>query len=144
MKRLLKWGIGLGVIALAVASIVEAAKNKKDQDKKEEAAPIAKPDEKIGYTFKDDTDMQAFTQLWQQRQAIIVRMTVLKSYWDEEEVALANLNAKIATDYKLDPTKNYSLDTQRRVLIERELPMQTAPATPAAQPAASAQPTPAN
>ncbi len=139
MRHMLKWGVGLGVIALAVAGAVEAAKDKKGQAKKEEAAPVAKPDEKIAYTFKDDAELQAFTQLWQQRQGILVRMTVLKGYWDQEEAGLAELNTKVAADYQLDSAKNYSLDTQRRVLIERELPAQ-APVTPAAQPAAPAQP----
>jgi len=96
-----------------------------------ESAPTAKVSpsgvdqtgkEKIVYTFSDDAKMSEFTNLWRQRQAVILRMTVLQSYWNEEQTVLKQLNEKFTTDYKLDVAKNYVLDDKRRVLIERELP----------------------
>ena len=80
--------------------------------------------------------MKEFTHLWQQRQTVLLRMTVLQSYWNEEQAALAKLNDQLATTYHLDATKNYSLDSTRRVLIERENPHPpppTAGAAPAAE-----------
>ena len=124
---------GLGVIS------AEAAKKKADAQPaalsekpagQENAAP-----EKIAYTFDDEAKMKEFTHLWQQRQTVLLRMTVLQSYWNEEQAALAKLNNQLATTYHLDATKNYSLDPTRRVLIERESP-RTPPPTAGAAPAA--------
>ena len=120
----------------------EAAKKKADAqpaasaDKpagQENAAP-----EKIAYTFDDEAKMKDFTQLWQQRQTVLLRMTVLQSYWNEEQATLAKLNNQLATTYHLDATKNYSLDSTRHVLIERENLRSSQPPTPAAQAADAA------
>ena len=75
--------------------------------------------------------MKEFETLWRKRQAAIVRMTVLQSYWNEEQAGLVELNNQLTTGYQVDIAKNYSLDTQRRVLIERE----EAPQAPAEAPA---------
>ena len=151
MKRSLMWLIGAGGVVVGLAlflrgqgqrvtgAIVEAAKEKPAQTQPASAAQAATQGsvgqaaasaEKIVYTFGDDAKMQDFTKLWQQRQGVLLRMSVLQTYWSEEQAALAKLNNQVATDYKLDVTKNYFLDGQRRVLIEREVP----PAPPSAQP----------
>lgn len=110
-------------------------------------APAARPatpagqsaGEQIVYTFQNDEQMRAFTNLWQQRQGIVVRMTVLESYWREEQRVMTQINNRLAIDYKLDTTKNYMLDPDRRVLVERE-PSSPSPASPASSAPSPAQP----
>lgn len=129
--------MGLGVSAVFIglivqnhfqgSVIVEAAKKQATPPTpaatpSQPAAPTGSQAEKIAYTFSDDAKIKDFTTLWQQRQGIILRMTVLQAYWNEEQAALKQINDKVTADYKLDPTKNYFLDTKRRVLIEREAP----------------------
>ena len=102
------------------------------------AQPAETPSEEAGktiHTFADEDAMKAFAEVWQQRQSVLVRMAVLKAYWDSEKSLVDQLNSRLASDYQVDATKLYALDEQRRVLIERP-----APATP--QPAAEAQPAP--
>ena len=91
---------------------------------------------KVMYTFEDDAKLKAFAELWQERQAILLRMSVLRSYWDEEQVSLNQLNSRVASEYHLDVTKNYMFDSKRRAIVEREPaapPAPSAPATPSAQ-----------
>ena len=85
----------------------------------EAAAEPASPEaETVVHTFADDEAMQLFAGIWQQRQVLLVRLTVLKSYWDSEQAALDQLNSRFAADYNVDVTRRYRLDEQRRVLIE--------------------------
>ena len=90
--------------------------------------------EKIVHTFVDEPGMREFAKLWQQRQMTMVRMSVLQAYWNEEQAGLAELDTKLTTTYKVDTTKNYFLDSTRKVLIEREgpPPAESAPAAAAA------------
>jgi hypothetical protein len=105
--------------------------------------PAAGAEEKAVYTFPDQAAMESFAQLWQQRQSVIVRMAVLKAYWDSEKQALTDVDQAFMTQYHMDMTKQYTLDDKRRVLIERPAPAPSA-TTPATQPGASApQATPA-
>jgi hypothetical protein len=84
------------------------------------------------HSFQDEAAMQAFAQLWQQRQSIILRMKVLEAYWRNEQDALTDINGQLASGYKLDTTKNYFLDGQRRVIIEVAQDAEAPPAAPAA------------
>ena len=93
----------------------------------EPASPAA--GEKVIYTFPDEAKMRDFTQLWQQRQGILLRMNVLQAYWSEEQAALTQLNNKLAIDYKIDTTKNYVLNSEKRELVEREPQSPQAPST---------------
>ncbi|MBI3010326.1 MAG: hypothetical protein HYY57_05030 [Candidatus Omnitrophica bacterium] len=96
-----------------------------------ELAPESSTDagsEKVVYTFADETQVSEFGMRWQQRQGIILRMSAIQSYWDQDQITLNQLNDQLASAYKLDPEKFYSLDRERKVLIEREAP----PPTPAA------------
>lgn len=93
--------------------------------------------EKVVHTFSTDEELKTFTNLWQQHQGSGVRMAVLKSFWDEENAELTKLNGTLTETYKLDVTKNYTLDAQRRVIIERP-----AAATPPAAGVPSASPAP--
>ena len=76
--------------------------------------------------------------MWQQRQAVMLRMSVLNAYWTEEQAAIAQLNEQLATQYHVDVNKSYTLDTEHRTLIERPAP--PPPPAPAAQPAGPAEP----
>lgn len=90
---------------------------------------------KVAYSFADQTQMEGFAKLWQQRQRSVIRLSVLKSYWDEEQAALEKLNKQFEDEFHLDLKKNYRFDAEHKAIIEVEAP----PAAPAAAPAASAQ-----
>ena len=98
-----------------------------------EEATSDSDEEKIVHTFADDTAMQMFAGIWQQRQVLLVRLTVLKSYWDSEQALLDQLTSRFAADYSVDVTNRYRLDEQQRALIQLEGP------PPAETPAAPAQ-----
>lgn len=98
--------------------------------------------ETVAYTFADEAAMETFARLWQQRQSIIVRMAVLKAYFDSEKAGMTDLEQGLIKDYHMDLAKQYTLDDQRRVLIERPAaPVDpSAPAAIPGQPAAPASP----
>ena len=75
--------------------------------------------EKIVHTFQDSAKMEEFAKIWQQRQGILLRMSVLQAYWNEEKTLLEQLNHTLSSQYALDVAKNYRLDDTRRVLIEQ-------------------------
>ena len=151
MKRTLSWGIAVGAVVAALVvlrgqgreasvAIAEPMKGPSAQPAAQTSPEAGKKEEKIAHTFEDEAKMRAFAKLWQQRQGVIVRMTVLKAYFSEEQAALDELNQKITSDYQLDATKNYLLDPKRRVLIERDMPVVAAPEASSNQPLAA--PTP--
>ena len=74
------------------------------------------------HTFDDEEGLNAFTTLWQQQQGITLRMTVLQAYWNREQGFLNQLNDRLSADYSMDVTKNYSVDTDRRILLEVPAP----------------------
>lgn len=131
-------------LSLGFLTGVPAEAKAKEDKAKEKAAPApaaaapAKPAEKIAYTFADQAKVDVFAKLWQQRQATVLRMTVLKSYFLEEEDSLSKLNQQFAKDYNLDVSKNYKFDNDRKVILEIEAPPAPAGAMPAAPPAAGA------
>lgn len=121
---LLGWGMGVGSAAAAEEPAPAAA-----------VAPAAQ-EEKVIYTFSNEDQMKTFAQLWQQRRGMLVRMSVLKAYFDEEQTRLQELDQKLAADYKIDVNKNYILDSQRRVIVETAAPAEDpAAAAPSAAPA---------
>ena len=156
MKRIIAWGVGIALTGAALAVLLSgqnrpsatasaepASKQAAPAVPAKPAQPAAgSPGEKIVFTFGDEAKMNEFETLWRKRQAAIVRMTVLQSYWNDEQGGLVELNNQLSKDYQVDIKKNYSLDTQRRVLIEREEPPQSAeaPAPPAATPTPPAAP----
>ena len=126
MKRMVVWSAAAGCAVLSIAVMAHAAKKQeknapKPQPAAEAAAP-AKPAEKIAYTFSDQSKVDAFSKLWQQRQATVIRMSVLKGYFQEEQGSLEKLNQQFAKDYNLDVTKNYRFDNERKVILEVESP----------------------
>ena len=100
-----------------------------------QAATAPAAGETIIHTFQDEATMREFAKLWQQRQAILTRMAVLQAYWTQEEPGLGQVNQQLLSQYHLDVNKNYTLDTERKVLIEL-------PAPPAKSPPTSGQPGP--
>lgn len=152
MKRIMA---AVAVLAVMAGGAWAFAKNKAD-------APAAAPSasapaqaqapaatETVVHTFADEDQMKVFADLWRQRQSVLLRMSVLQSYWNEEQAAIAQLNDKLKQDYQVDPSKSYSLDTKRRVLVERPgepaapaaaQPEGAAPASPAPQAPAPAKP----
>ncbi len=90
---------------------------------------------KVAYTFQDDASLNEFQELWRQRQGLMLRLSVLQAYWDEEQAALAELDQQLASKYQLDLTKNYIYDNERGAIVEQEPPQPPAPpASPEAPP----------
>ena len=126
MKRMAAWVVAFGCAATVLMATAESAKEAKAAPKSPPAPPApqaaaaAKPAEKVAYTFSDQVKVEEFAKLWQQRQATVLRMTVLRSYFQEEQATLEKLNEQFAKNYNLDVTKNYRFDNERRVIIEME------------------------
>ena len=131
-QREIAWGAALGIAVGLVTwspqllAAEEAAQAKAPSSSTTNIA--AKAGEKIAHTFPDDAKMGEFKKTWQQRQGVLVRMSVLQAYWNEEQALLDQLNHTLSSDYGLDTAKSYALDGARRVLIEQETP----PAPPSA------------
>ena len=147
MQRATLWIVGVGVTGVALMLALQAQERQTSAPasvQKPAATPSAasKPaKETTAFTFKDDDQMKQFAQLWQQRQATLTKMAVLQSYFAQEQAVLADQNKQLLSSYSLDVSKNYTLDTDRKVLVEREAPPQQ-PAQLGQTPAA-AQPQPA-
>lgn len=131
MKRILPWIVGLGAVgAIAVLAgrgqgrpITTPVPQPPAQQATTPAASVVPPgEEKIVYTFSDDAKIQEFAGLWQQRQATLLRQTVLQAYLNQEQANVTQLNDQLAADYQVDVTKNYFLDGQRKALLERPIP----------------------
>jgi len=141
MKRGLAWRVVLGG-AVIVTALWAARPSIADEETAAgaQATPGSSAEqERIAHTFTDDTELKEFADIWDQRRLMLIRMTVLQEYWMEERDKLVALNKQIAERYKLDASKNYVFDPDRRALIEREVPplvpgMQTPAGSPAAEP----------
>ena len=162
MKRPWRRVIGVGGLALMLAGFAQgfprdtttalaAWGKKKPQTAKPEPAPaattgpLAAPGvgsgEPVVHTFENEAKLQEFKQLWEQRQAVILRMTVLKAYWDNEQATRTQLNDLFAKEYNLDASKDYVLDTKRSVILERQASPETSqPAAPPQTPTSAAAP----
>jgi len=92
------------------------------------------PEGTVIFTFADEAQMETFAKAWRERQIILTRMAVLKMYWEEEQAKLNTADESLLSTYHInskDATKAYSLDTSRKVILERP-----APAEAASQPSA--------
>ena len=118
MKRAMLWTIGAGVTGVVLMLALRA--QEQPGGKAESAKDAAAPAEKIAFTFSDDQKMQEFAQLWQQRQVVLTRMAVLQNYWNVEQGGLNETNKQLLEKFNLDVDKNYTLDTDHKVLVERE------------------------
>jgi len=124
MKRATLWTIGAGITGVALMIALRAQEQPGGKADPAKAAATAQdaaaPADKIAFTFSDDQKMQEFAQLWQQRQVVLTRMAVLQSYWNVEQGGLNETNKQLLEKFNLDVNKNYTLDTDRKVLVERE------------------------
>ncbi len=104
------------------------------------SAPASTPGQAApAYTFKDDTELAEFSTLWQQRQGVLLRMSVLRAYVGEEQTALREINDKMASNYGLDMKKNYTYDSIHKTLVEAPTPP-PAPSSAAAEQAPASAP----
>ena len=78
----------------------------------------------VVYTFADQDELQQFSQLFVIKQNILTRLAVLQAYAGQEAANLEQINGQLFLKFKVDPNKNYTLDAEKRVLMER-------PASPA-------------
>ncbi len=126
MQRATFWIIGAGLTGAALMLVLQAQERQTGAPasaQKPAATPsAASGSEKIAFTFPDEDQMRQFAQLWQQRQATLTKMAVLQDYFTQEQTALADQNKQLLSTYNLDVSKNYTLDTDRKVLVEREAP----------------------
>jgi len=141
MKRAVLWIVGVGIVGVGLMLALRAQEQAQAPSQAQQP-PATAQQEKVAFTFTDDAQMQTFAQFWQQRQVVLTRMAVLQAYWDQEQAGLADVNQKLLSQYNLDVNKNYTLDADRKVLIEREatqeqaaqLGQAPAPAQPASAP----------
>ena len=150
MKRVTLWVIGAGVASVALMIALraqeQAAKPIGSTPSASTVSKAAAPagNEKTAFTFTDENQMKQFAQLWQQRQAVLTRMAVLQAYWNQEQGTLTQMNQQLLSQFNLDVAKNYTLDTDKKILIEQPLTPEQQAAVAAAQsgttPGSSAQP----
>ena len=147
MKRQGLWLslVGVGIVGTALMVTLQAqerqnspaAKTQPQTSDKSQPAPAKAPSspsaatqapgassqpEKVAFTFTDDAQIQQFAQMWQQRQMTLTRMAVLQDYFNKEQESLTKMNGEFSSKYNLDVNKNYTLDAQRKALVERETP----------------------
>ena len=90
------------------------------------------PEGPVAYTFADEDKLKEFVRSWQQRQAMVFRLAVLKDYWDAEEKNLKTITDGMVTSYGIDPAKNYTLDKEKKSLVELPAPVEPGKEPPAA------------
>jgi len=132
MRRIVAGCVGIGLLFGALESAGAAwGKKKKQAEKPAPASPqpaaVAQPQAQpagatVIHTFEDEAKMGEFTRLWERRQAIILRMRVLQSYWSDDKALLAQLDTALNEQYQLDTAKHYILDPEKRTLVEQEAP----------------------
>ena len=72
------------------------------------------------YKFTSDEEMKYFVELIQGKQSVVNKIAVLENYRLIEQSNSDQLNGQLLLKYKVDPAKNYSLDTKKNQLIEHE------------------------
>lgn len=98
----------------------------------------------VVFTFADEAGVQAFANVWRQREQVLARLATLQEYWAREQQELAGLTQRLAAEYHVDVAKSYALDPQRKVLIEQSpsspVPVPAQPAETPPAPSASERP----
>lgn len=136
------WGVIAALGAAAAIGVAQAAPKDKPKAAAAAEAPAVQAsapaqEQRVVHAFQDDQQLQQFTQLWQQRQGLLIRLSVLQAYASEEQVALQELDNQFASTYHLDMRQldRYTLDAEKKVLIERAAAEAAAPSPPPATPA---------
>ena len=118
IQRSIVWGVGGFVASLG---LVWALRAQEQQSIVKPPAPSAAATaDRVVFQFSDEAQMRQFGQLWQQRQAVLGRLSMLQDYLDQEQAGLTYVNQKLWSQYHLDVSKPYVLDTDRRVLVEQD------------------------
>ncbi len=137
MKRVALWLVGAGIASLS-ATVVLCAKDHPVQPPATQRSSATPSQERVAFTFSDEAQMRRFAKLWGRRQATVTRLAVLQEYANQEQADLADVNQQLLSQYNLDVSKNYTLDSDRKVLLERLAPPQgsakVGPAPPLALP----------
>ena len=145
MKRAALWILGAGIAGVGLMLALRAQERQAGTPSPTPASSATPSEDKVAFTFPDDEQLKQFAQLWQARQGVLTRMAVLQDYWTLEQNGLGEANKQLLEKYQLDVNKNYTLDTDRKVLLERPAPpdqpsAQLGQAQPQTQPAATANP----
>lgn len=119
MKRPLVLIGAAGLVSVLLTLALQAQEKQASTPDSSAVAPSAAASGTVAYTFSDEPQMREFAQMWTRRQAALTRMAVLQGYLNQEQAALAQLSQELLSKYNLDVQKNYSLDTERKVLLER-------------------------
>lgn len=122
MKRTLVWLVGAVFVSAGLVWALQTQEQQAGMAGNAPAAAGGQPAEKIAYTFTDDDQVTEYQTMLGRRQDVLIRMQVLQDYFAEEQERLKRVNDDIIAKYKLDSSKVYFLDTQRKVLLEREAP----------------------
>ena len=130
MNRAVIGAVGVAAVAALLVVALKQQQHKPQPAPNTATVQQAAP-EKVVFTFADDAQIRRFGELWAERQASLTRQAVMRSYWDAEQLDLDNVNSKLNQQFGMDVNKEYTLDTDRKVLIER-------PPAPAPEAAASA------
>ena len=141
MRRFV-WLSGAVLVSGLVMSGIGAAESKPaPADAAKPAAPASSatppqeqaPEGTVIFTFADEAQMDAFGKTWRERKIILTRMAVLKMYWDDEQAQLNAVDEALLSTYHINSknaTKAYSLDTNRKVILERPAPADAASQPP--------------
>ena len=123
----------MGVIAAAIAgTALVAGLRAQERQTLRAMRPDAGGPGRVVFTFKDDNQMRAFANLWNQRERSMARLGTLQEYWAQEQRDLAQTQQRLS-DYRVDPARSYVLDPQHKVLIETERSERSALRTPASK-----------
>ena len=135
MKRTVLSLVGLGLGSVALMLALQAQEHRRGR-------PVAQAQQgRTVFTFSDDAQMQEFARLWNQREGVLARIAVLQRYWNQEQSELAVFNQQLLSQYHVDANHSYSLDTDRKALIEHALTPDS-PTPPPSGPAHAPSPRP--
>ena len=134
MKRTIIGGVLIALIGGGLLWGLKTQSQRSDASKVQSLSPAGLKPGKVAFTFSDDAQMQQFGLMWRDRQASLTRAAVMRAYWDEAKVELDQLNQQLSSTYQMRADREYTLDTDRKVLIEREA-RAAAPSSPPAPPA---------
>ena len=78
------------------------------------------PGEKVAHVFADEAGMRAFTQVWKERQQVLLHLRVLQEYRRETQAVIEQLRGQLTGTYGIDLAQPfYHLDREAHVLREQ-------------------------
>ncbi|HPG30758.1 MAG TPA: hypothetical protein PKY81_07880 [bacterium] len=96
------------------------ANTKKIFENSPDVSNSEKKTEKSVYDFASDDDMKNFVNMIQVKQSVLNRITILQEYLISEKNNFDRVNGQLILKFKIDPAKNYSLDSEKKVIIENK------------------------